>query len=53
MSPFFLVAGFVDRLGEAFVGLALLGILLVEIRVEHAHQFLPKLFQARVRFCGK
>jgi len=53
MSPFFLVAGFVDRLGEALVGLALFGILLVETRVEHTHKFLPKLFQPRVRFCGK
>ena len=35
MSPFFLVAGLVDRLGKEFVGLALLWIVLAEIRVEH------------------
>lgn len=39
------VAGFVDRLGETFVGLALFRILLVEIWVKHPHQPLPKLIQ--------
>ena len=47
MSPFFLVAGFVDGLGEAFVGLALFRVLLVEVRVEHPHQLLPKLLEPR------
>jgi hypothetical protein len=35
------VAGFVDRLGEPFVGLALFRVLLVEIRVKYPDQFLP------------
>ena len=34
-------------LGEEFVGLALLRVVLVEIRVKHPHQLLPKLFQPR------
>lgn len=43
------VAGFVDRLGEEFVGLALFRIVLVEIRVKHPHQLLPKLFHPQVQ----
>lgn len=39
------VAGLVDGLGEPFVGLALFRVLLVEIRVKHPHQLLPKLFE--------
>jgi hypothetical protein len=41
------IAGFVDRLGEEFVGPALFRVVLVEIRVKHPHQLLPKLFQPR------
>jgi hypothetical protein len=47
MSPYFLVAGFVDRLSEEFVGFALFRVVLVEIRVKHPHQLLPKLLQPR------
>ncbi|MCU0777148.1 MAG: hypothetical protein MUF86_05710 [Akkermansiaceae bacterium] len=44
MSPFFLVAGFVDRLGEEFVGLAHFRVVLVEIRVKHPHQLPAEMF---------
>jgi hypothetical protein len=38
----------VDRLGEEFVGLALLRIMLVQIRVEHARAFLKKALNRKV-----